>query len=69
MLGITRRDRKRASWIKKQTKVQDIPMTINSNKWAWLDFMRSAGNRWTARITEWEPRKGKVRQRRTRWGD
>ncbi len=35
MLGITWRDRKRASWIREQTKVEDILMTIKKKKWTW----------------------------------
>ncbi len=35
MLGITRRDRKRASWIREQTKVEDIQVTIKDKKWTW----------------------------------
>ncbi len=33
MVGITWRDRKRASWIREQTKVEDILMTIKNKKW------------------------------------
>ncbi len=32
MLGITWRDRKRATWIREQTKVEDILMTIKKKK-------------------------------------
>ncbi len=32
MLGITWRDRKRASWIREQTKVEDIVVTIKNKK-------------------------------------
>ncbi len=32
MLGVTWRDRKRASWIREQTKVEDILMTIKNKK-------------------------------------
>ncbi len=35
MLGIMRRDKKRASWIREQTKVEDIPMTVKNRKWSW----------------------------------
>ncbi len=35
MLGITWRDRKRASWIREQTKVEDILVTIKNKKWTW----------------------------------
>ncbi len=33
MLGITWRDRKRALWIREQTKVEDMLMTVKNKKW------------------------------------
>ncbi len=48
MLGITRRerDRKQALWIREQTKVEDILMTIKQKKWSWMwerekDYMKT----------------------------
>ncbi len=38
MLGIKWRDRKRALWIREQTKVEDILMTIKNKKWPWQDI-------------------------------
>ncbi len=35
MLGITRRDNKQAPWIREQTKVEDILMTVKNKKWTW----------------------------------
>ncbi len=35
MLGITLINKKRASWIREQTKVEDILMTIKNKKWTW----------------------------------
>ncbi len=35
LLGITWRDRKRASWIREHTNVADILMTIKNKKWTW----------------------------------
>ncbi len=35
MLSIAWRDRKRASWIREQTKVEDILVTIKNKKWTW----------------------------------
>ncbi len=53
MLGITWRDRKRATWIREQTKVKDILMTIKKKKWSWAGhIMRRTENRWTKRVTE-----------------
>ncbi len=60
MLGITWRDRKRASWIREQMKVEDILMTIKNKKWTWAGHItRRRDNRWTMRVTEWQPRNGR----------
>ncbi len=65
MLGIMWRDRKRAIWIRKHTKVEDILMTINKKKWVWAGhIMRRTDNRWTKKVTEWQPRYCKRRQDR-----
>ncbi len=72
MLGITWRGRKRASWIREQTKVEDIPMTIKNKKSTWAGHvMRRRDNRWTTRVTEWQPRIGRRNQgrQRVRWRD
>ncbi len=72
MLSITRRDRKRALWIREQTKVEDILMTIKDKKWTWAwHVMRRSDNRWTTRVTEWQPRNGRRNQgrQRIRWRD
>ena len=64
----------RASWIREQTKVQDILPSVEK-KWAWAGHvMRQTDNldfRWTARVTEWQRRDGIRRQGRlrTRWRD
>ncbi len=65
MLGITLRDNKRASWIREQTKVEYILMTIKNKKWTWAGHvMRRRDNRWTARVIEWQPRNGRKNQGR-----
>ncbi len=72
MLGITWRDRKRASWIREQTKVEDILKTIKNKKWTWAGhIMRRRDNRWTTRVTEWQPRNGRRNQgrQRVKWTD
>ncbi len=67
MLGITWRDRKRATWIREQTKVKDILMTIKKKKWSWAGhIMHRTDNRWTKRVTEWQPRNSKRSQGRQR---
>ncbi len=72
MLGITWKDKERASWIREQTKVEDILMTIKNKKWTWAGHvMHRCDNRWTTRVTEWQPwncRRNQGRQR-VRWRD
>ncbi len=60
MLGITWRDRKRATWIGEQTKDDNIIMTIKK-KWSWLGHIIS---RTDNKVTEWQPRNYKKRQSR-----
>ena len=72
MMGISLRDRKRATWIREQTKVEDIMSTIKKKKWTWAGHvMRRDDNRWTVRLTEWIPRDGKRNKgrQRIRWVD
>ncbi len=65
MLGITWRDRKQASWIMEQTKDEGIVVTIKNKKWTWAGYViRRRDNRWTTRVTEWQPRKGRRNQGR-----
>ncbi len=72
MLGITWRERKRAAWIREQTKVEDILMNIKNKKWTWtLLILGRRDNKWTTRVTEWQPRNGRRNQgrQRVRWRD
>ena len=49
MIGLTWRDRKRASWIMEQTKVEDILTTIKRKRWTWAGYIiQLTYNRWTA---------------------
>ena len=72
MLNITIRDKIRNTEIRKQTQVKDIMVKIKEAKWRWAGhLMRRDDNRWTRRVTEWQPRNGKRtrgRQKR-RWRD
>ncbi len=53
MMGIAWREKKRASWTREQTKIEDILMTIKNKKWTWaVHVMRRRDNRWTTRVTE-----------------
>ncbi len=72
MLGITWRDKKRASWIREQTKVEDILMTIKNKKRTWSGHvMRRRDSKWTMKVTEWQPRNGRRNpgRQRVRWRD
>ena len=53
MLGISLRDRKRASWVREKTKVNDILVAIKEQKWRWAGHVaRREDNRWTKRLTD-----------------
>ena len=72
MLGVTLRDKKRATWIREQTKVKDILEAIKEQKWRWAGHVaRREDNRWSKRLTDWTPRDGKRSRKRpdTRWRD
>ena len=72
MLNITLRDKVRNSEIRNKTKVKDIIEKIKEAKWRWAGHVaRRDDNRWTKRLTEWQPRTGKRRRGRQkrRWRD
>ncbi len=53
-------------------KVEDILVTIKNKKWTWAGhIMRRRDNRWTTRVTEWQPMNGRRNQgrHRVRWRD
>ena len=57
MLNITWRDHKTAEWIREQTKLRDILETISKAKWTWAGHLtRRTDNRWTTKLTFWQPR-------------
>lgn len=72
MLHITLRDKIKNSEIRDKTKVIDIMDKIKEAKWRWAGHLaRQQDNRWTKRVTEWQPRTGKRRRGRQkrRWRD
>ncbi|XP_072051533.1 uncharacterized protein [Amphiura filiformis] len=72
MLNITIRDKIRNTYIRNKTKVKDILEKIKEAKWRWAGHLaRSNDNRWTKRLTEWQPRTGRRRRGRQkrRWRD
>ena len=72
MLHISLRDKIRCTTIIHQTGVMDILTKIKQSKWRWAGHVaRRSDNRWTKRLTEWQPRAGKRRRGRPkrRWRD
>ena len=72
MLNISLRDRCKNSDIRNKTQVKDILTKINEMKWRWAGHIaRINDNRWTKRVTEWQPRSGKRKRGRQkrRWRD
>ena len=63
MPNITLRDKVRNSEIRNKTEVKDIIEKIKAAKWRWAGHVvRRDDNRWTKRLTEWQPRTGKRRR-------
>ncbi len=62
MLGVTWRDKKRASWIRKETMVKDTLIRIQNKTWTWSRLVRRICNRWTATVKEWQPRNDRRNQ-------
>lgn len=51
-----RRYKKRTSWVRKETNVKDILMTIKEHKWTWAEHVeRICDTRWTTRVTVTAP--------------
>lgn len=72
MLGVSLKDKKRATWIRQQTKVEDILKTIKKKKWQWAGHIyRRQDNRWTKKTAEWVIHDTKRPRARpmTRWRD
>ncbi|XP_072016915.1 uncharacterized protein [Amphiura filiformis] len=72
MLHLSLRERVRHTEIRKVTQVKDILQKIKETKWRWAGHLsRTDDNRWTKRLTEWQPRTGKRRRGRQkrRWRD
>ena len=72
ILGITYKDKKTNIWVRKQIKVKDIIKVVKMRKWTWAGHVsRRTDNRWTQRLTQWQPRDGKRSRgrQRKRWRD
>ena len=56
MLNITYHDRKTNTWVRAKTGVTDVIKTTRRMKWSWAGHIsRLKDDRWTKRITTWEP--------------
>ena len=58
--------------IRKRTRVQDIVQFVLKQKWKWAGHVaRLDDNRWTQRVTKWQPREGRRSRgrQRKRWRD
>ncbi|XP_023217382.1 sodium channel protein type 3 subunit alpha-like [Centruroides sculpturatus] len=65
MLGITRRDQKRITWIRKMIGVTDIITRMKSPNWQWAGHIaRRTDHRWTYEVLDWIPRDRKLPRRR-----
>lgn len=72
MTGIKKQDKVRSSIIREKTKVADILLRIDQQKWRWTGHMiRDKQDKWSTIISDWYPRDGKRSRGRqqTRWED
>ncbi|GFO31657.1 endonuclease-reverse transcriptase [Plakobranchus ocellatus] len=72
ILGIKLANRVKWGQIRKRTQIQDIVDFVAKQKWKWAgDVARLKDNRWTLRVTEWQPRNSKRSRGRQarRWLD
>ena len=70
MIGVTRKDRKRNTWLRE--KRESKTSTVKEYKWRWAGHIGRLDNeRWTRLTTEWQPLYGKGKQGRptARWQD
>lgn len=72
MLGISLREQKRNEWIRKKTRIRDVVVAIEQQKWRWAGHIaRMEQFKWTRRLMEWRPwenRRGRGRPP-MRWVD
>lgn len=71
MLGVRRRDRKRNTEIRRETKVTDAIFKIKTLKWRWAGHTLRGIDKWSQRVTVWYPRTGTRNRGRQykRWKD
>ena len=60
ILNIKLKDKITCREIRSKTKIQDVVAFAKKQKWKWAGHVaRYEDNRWTKRITDWQPREGK----------
>ena len=65
MMNLSLRDRVNHKIIRQKTGVTDIMEKVRQSKWRWAGHVaRFQDNRWTHRLTEWQPREGKRKRGR-----
>ena len=72
MIGLSLLDHKTNTWIREQTQIEDIRDKITESKHRWAGHVaRFKDNRWTSRLTLWQPRMfNRERERPSlRWRD
>lgn len=72
MLGIKLANKKRNTWIRERTKVEDIAIKVAKLKWCFAGHtIRKKDNRWDTAIQQWKPYLGQRTRGRPqmKWGD
>jgi hypothetical protein len=72
MLGIRLKDKKKISWIRKKTGLNDIVVMFRKRKWFYASkiLRREQENRWDTILLNWKPATSRPQGRpRTRWQD
>ena len=72
MLNLKVKDKVPCKEIRERTRLKDVVEFAERQKWKWAGHIaRTKDNRWTRRVTEWQPRTGKRSRGRqlTRWRD
>ena len=72
ILNISLRDKIRNEEIRRRTNMRDVVERADNLKWKWGGHVsRMDHQKWTHRVTMWDPREGRrnVGRQRTRWAD
>lgn len=66
IIGKTRRDRVRNTWVRNKTRFKDIVKIVMKRKWKWAGHIVRGKERWTTRVMNWCPREFKRARGRPR---